>query len=185
MIYATQCFSQFPVLSDIHDNARNVYLAFGGQYFLLSRLEEEEEESTEKDRRILRDVDRRWILSVRRDRETFYESFYERLYEPRTELGPRVRFCYTRAVTAMSPPFPSPLKPRGALFSSSTSLSLFLFYAASQRVAFSLSILESALFFIIIISVVNTSLPFDRILFSFFVFLFFSYSSRSSSGYIS
>jgi len=59
MIYATQCFSQFPVLSDIHDNARNVYLAFGGQYFLLSRLEEEEEEGTEKDRRILRDVDRR------------------------------------------------------------------------------------------------------------------------------
>ena len=109
---------------------------------------------------------------MRRDRETFYESFYERLYEPRTELGPRVRFCYTRAVTAMSPP-PLPFEtPRGPILVL-TSLYLFLFYAAPQQVAFSLSILESASFFIIIIFVVNTSLPFDFSSFSFFSFSFF------------
>lgn len=50
-------------------------------------------------------------LATGRDRETFYESFYERLYEPRTELGPRARFCYTRAVTTNSRPPPSPLTP--------------------------------------------------------------------------
>lgn len=49
----------------------------------------------------------------------------------------------------------APLKPRGALFSSSTSLYLSLF--ARFRNAFSLSILESTSFFIIIISVVDTS----------------------------
>lgn len=111
----------------IRDNTWNIYLAASREYFLLRKVEEEE--GVEKDQRILQDVDRRWIPSVRRDRETFYESFYERLYEPWTELGPRVRFCYTRAVTATRPPE----TPRGPILILHLSLS-FPLRAASQRV---------------------------------------------------
>jgi len=87
--------------------------------------ERRERRRRREDRRVLRDADRRWIPSLRRDRETFYESFYERLYEPRTELGPRLRFCYTRAATAMSlSPPPPPETPRGPLRAGPPLLSL-------------------------------------------------------------
>jgi len=114
--------------------------------------ERRERRRRREDRRVLRDADRRWIPSLRRDRETFYESFYERLYEPRTELGPRLRFCYTRAATAMSlSPPPPPRNPAGPAARRSSS-PLFIFPSSQHRDAFSLSILESTSFFIIIVS---------------------------------
>lgn len=98
-----------------------------------------------------------------------------------TELGPRVRFCYTRAVTATSPPE----TPRGPILILPSSLYLSLFARASQQAAFSLSILESASFFIIIISVVDTSsLARDRVFLFFLPFPFFSHS-LVLLGYIS
>lgn len=105
-----------------------MYIASSDREYSPCKTNEEEEESAEKkDRRILRDVDRHArIPSVRRDRETFYESFYERLYEPRTELGPRIRFCYTRAATS------SP-KPRRALYTLVLFLSLSFSLCATQR----------------------------------------------------
>lgn len=144
--------------------------------YLLPRRTGEKEKKAYRERRtnLVRDVDRPLdSLGTERSWNVLWKLLWKALRGTRTELGPRVRFCYTRAATTMRGAAPScPLKPRGALH---VLVLLPLFISLSFPLCANESrflYIESASFFIIvIISVVDTLL--DRVLLAFSLLVFF------------
>lgn len=161
-----QCFLQFSISSDIHDNishsAENIFCREKWKKKKKKKVQRKTNESRET--LIVAEFPRCDEIVKR-----FMKAFMKGFTSHGLNWGPEFASA-THVLSRRRAPLET---PRGPILILHLSLS-FPLRAASQRAAFSLSILESASFFIIIISVVDTSSLASIASFSlFFFFLFF------------
>lgn len=152
--FTPQCSLQFSILSDIHDNMWNAYLALGRQNMFCSA--EWKKKKTKVQRRTDESRETRIVAEFPRCDEIvkrFMKAFMKGFTSHGPNWGPE--FASATHVLSRRRAPPSPETPRGPILVLHLSLSFPL--RAATSLAFSLSILESASFFIIIISVVDTS----------------------------